>query len=339
MLTANADSGSAFGGWSGGGCSGTGGCNVDLTAGQTVTATFNPSQLCATVSVSTLAAGFDQLQLVAVDTGGEVYAADAIPSVARVLPDGSKSTVVSGGQWKYTYGLAFDGTYMYAAVAGTSCRLQRVRMSDLSVDTLAGNGTCASSDGTGGATGTAEFKGALRLAYNGNGVLYAADVTGYRVRKILTSDGTTTTLSGNGTSGYHDGTGGPTGTTKFTVPWAVAVANGTIYVSDVTRVRAVTASTGATTTFAGPTGLTDVLGIVSDGADNLYVADYSSNKILKVDAGGIITSLAGTGTAGFHDDSSGCQATFNRPSALALYGKELFVADTTNNAIRVITLP
>jgi len=41
MLTATADSGSSFSGWSGGGCSGTGSCNLTLTADQTVTATFD----------------------------------------------------------------------------------------------------------------------------------------------------------------------------------------------------------------------------------------------------------------------------------------------------------
>ena len=40
-LTAVADSGSSFAGWSGGGCSGTGSCNLTLTADQTVTATFD----------------------------------------------------------------------------------------------------------------------------------------------------------------------------------------------------------------------------------------------------------------------------------------------------------
>src|SRR5882724_720798 len=40
-LTASADTGSSFTGWSGGGCSGTGTCNLTLTADQTVTATFN----------------------------------------------------------------------------------------------------------------------------------------------------------------------------------------------------------------------------------------------------------------------------------------------------------
>jgi hypothetical protein len=40
ILTATADSGSSFSGWSGGGCSGTGTCSVTLTSDQTITATF-----------------------------------------------------------------------------------------------------------------------------------------------------------------------------------------------------------------------------------------------------------------------------------------------------------
>ncbi len=53
-----------------------------------------------------------------------------------------------------------------------------------------------------------------------------------RIRKI-TPTGVTTTLAGNGTFGFVDGTGGPTGTAQFRFPRGVAVDTaGSVYVAD-----------------------------------------------------------------------------------------------------------
>src|SRR5262245_9312506 len=51
-LTANTAAGSTFTGWGGGGCSGSGGCTVAVTAATTITATFAPSSSVLTTSVS-----------------------------------------------------------------------------------------------------------------------------------------------------------------------------------------------------------------------------------------------------------------------------------------------
>jgi PKD repeat protein len=51
-LTATPTGGSTFGGWSGGGCSGTAGCTVTMNAAQTVSALFNPSGCIATLNVT-----------------------------------------------------------------------------------------------------------------------------------------------------------------------------------------------------------------------------------------------------------------------------------------------
>lgn len=56
-LTAAPSGTSQFGGWSGGGCSGTGSCVVTMTAAQTVTATFNPASCNATLNVTKSGAG------------------------------------------------------------------------------------------------------------------------------------------------------------------------------------------------------------------------------------------------------------------------------------------
>jgi sugar lactone lactonase YvrE len=79
-------------------------------------------------------------------------------------------------------------------------------------------------------------------------------------------------------------------------------------------------------------------GLAFDKRGNLYIADRSNNRIRKVDTRGIITTIAGTGTAGFSGDGGpATQAQLNLPSGIALDGKgNIFISDRSNNRIRVI---
>lgn len=79
-------------------------------------------------------------------------------------------------------------------------------------------------------------------------------------------------------------------------------------------------------------------GLALDSVGNLYIADTGNNRICIVDTSGNFSTYAGssTGTAGFLDSGSG-NALFNSPTSIAVdkFGR-IFVADTGNNAIRVI---
>ncbi|MBT5470949.1 MAG: hypothetical protein HOK41_10135 [Nitrospina sp.] len=79
-------------------------------------------------------------------------------------------------------------------------------------------------------------------------------------------------------------------------------------------------------------------GLAFDKRGNLYIADRNNHRIRKVDSRGIITTLAGTGTAGFSGDGGPAkQAQVNHPSGIALDGKgNLFFSDRSNERIRVI---
>jgi serine/threonine protein kinase, bacterial len=79
-------------------------------------------------------------------------------------------------------------------------------------------------------------------------------------------------------------------------------------------------------------------GLAFDKRGNLYIADRNNNRIRKVDTRGTITTIAGTGTAGFSGDGGpATQAQINLPSGIALDGKgNLFFSDRSNNRIRVI---
>jgi len=80
--------------------------------------------------------------------------------------------------------------------------------------------------------------------------------------------------------------------------------------------------------------------VVIDQQGNLYIADTMNHRVRRVDAGtGVITTVAGTGQARFSGDGGAAdQAALNEPSALALGQGRLFIADQSNNRIRVVDL-
>lgn len=70
----------------------------------------------------------------------------------------------------------------------------------------------------------------------------------------------------------------------------------------------------------------------------VYLADTYNNRVKVLNPQTReVTSLAGTGEAGYQDGATDA-AQFNEPGGLAAAGGKLYVADTNNNAIRVIDL-
>ena len=222
----------------------------------------------------------------------------------------------------------------------------------VTVTTLAGNGTAGFVDGSGGATGTTEFKQPFGAAVDSAENLYIADSGNNSIRKVA-ANGTTTTLAGNGTAGFVDGSGGVSGTARFSGPRYLAVDSaGNVYVSDSSnqRIRKV-AQNGSTTTLAGngtqgffdgtggSVGTTEFnapQGIAVDGAGNVYVADEDNCRIRKVAPNGSTVTFAGSGTPGFMDGQAST-AQFAYPYGLAIDASgNLYVADRNNNRIRKV---
>lgn len=162
-----------------------------------------------------------------------------------------------------------------------------------------------------------------------------------------------TSIAGTGSSG-DSGDDGAATSAQFKAPVKVAVdAAGNVYVVDIysNRVRKIDV-TGQITAFAGngtagfsgdlghatAAELSSPQGIAIDPAGNVYISDAGNNRIRKVDTYGMITTIAGTGEAGFGGD--GGQATsakLNNPTGIAVDSSgNLYVADYYNNRIREI---
>ena len=213
-------------------------------------------------------------------------------------------------------------------------RSHRVRKIDTSglISTLAGNGEDGDS-GDGGPATDAELCFPSGVATDAAGNVYVADRCSHRVRKIDT-DGVISTVAGNGSPG-GGGDGGPAIEAQLAFPAAVAAdPSGTLYVAEggSHRVRKVSVD-GVITRFAG-TGrpgysgdgglaararLANPAGVATDAAGNVYVADSWNHRIRKVDASGVISTIAGTGQrADGGDGGPAASAELAYPAAVAL---------------------
>ncbi|MDB5146205.1 MAG: wapA 1, partial [Mucilaginibacter sp.] len=210
------------------------------------------------------------------------------------------------------------------------------------VTALAGSGSAGFINGTGAG---ASFSNPIGLATDTSGNVYVADEFNNAIRKV-TPSGVVTTLAG-GTPGTADGTGTAA---QFNHPTGVVVdASGNVYVTDFYNhtIRKVTPA-GVVTTFAGGIqGSADGTGtaaqfnypvfITMDAAGNFFVGDRSNSKIRKITPAGVVTTIAGNGTAGFADGAA-ASAMFNLPTGLAIDGLgNLYVADVSNHRIRRIS--
>ncbi len=164
---------------------------------------------------------------------------------------------------------------------------------------------------------------------------------------------TITTVAGNGNAAFS-GDGFAATSASLDHPHGIALdAAGNLYIadSDNWRVRRVSAS-GTISTIAGnglnaesgdgaaatAASFSDVQSVALDASGNLYVADTSNRRVRLITPGGIVTSIAGTGTQGFSGDGGlATSAELGRPEAIAFDAAgNLYIADSVNQRIRKI---
>jgi sugar lactone lactonase YvrE len=259
--------------------------------------------------------------------------------------DGGPAT---GAKFQYAWYVALGSAGSVYFTDNANHRIRKVDAAGV-ISTFAGNGSPVYA-GDGGQATAASFNGASGITVDGAGNVYFADISDRRIRKINTA-GIISTIAGTGTAGYS-GDGGAATAAQVSSPYGVlADAAGNIYIADAgnNRVRKISAtgiiSTVAgdgTPSFGGDGGpataaqLSSPVCLALDVQGNLYIADGLNNRIRKVSTSGIITTVAGTGTAGYSGDGGAATAAdINQPLGVATDAAgNVFISDQFNHRIR-----
>jgi uncharacterized protein (TIGR03437 family) len=289
--------------------------------------------------------------------GGKLYIVDSANNVVRVISGGVISTFAGtagsagfAGDTKAATAatlsspsaVAVDSSgNVYIADTGNNV-IRQVNTSGI-INTFAGNFSMgAGYSGDGGAATNGMLDAPTGVAVDSSGNVYMTDSVNNLVRKV--SGGNFSTIVGIGSTG-----------STLNHPNGVLVdSKGAIYVSDTSH-RVLKYANGALTTFAG-TGdvgysgdnglatkavLNNPVGLAIDAAGNVYIADANEFRIRMVSTTGIITTVAGSGHVGYTGDGgSALSAYLNFPNGVTVDGSgNIYIADTENNVIRMLTLP
>jgi sugar lactone lactonase YvrE len=304
---------------------------------------------------------------VAVDASGNIYFSDyynhvirkvnasgiistfAGNTVAGYSGDGSLAT---SAKLNYPTGVAVDANgNVYIADKNNSV-IRKVNTSGI-ITTIAGT-SVAGYTGDGGLATSAKINLPAAVATDVAGNVYISDTYNQAIRKVNTSGIITTIAGGNGIGYTGDGSSATSAELNF--PWGLTVDNsGNIFVGDehnhvirkinTSGIISTIAGTG-TAGYSGDGGLaTNALlnvcnGVVSDAQGNLYISDISNNVIRKINTSGVITTIAGTGVAGYSGNGGAATAAqLDTPSSITLdtAGNVVFT-DGNNHVVRKITL-
>lgn len=284
-------------------------------------------------------------------TGAPGYSGDGGSAVAAQLNQPWGLAVVTPSPTMPSTGCGCD-----VWISDSSNHRVRVVYPSGIVNTAVGTGFAGFS-GDGGPPTSAQINTPLGLAADNSGgghVVFVADSSNFRVRQVtLGVSPTINTVAGNGTPSLS-GDGGPATSAQLGNPYAVAFdASGNEYVADNQNnvIRKIT-SAGVISSFAG-TGvpgysgdggpatsakLNDPGAVAVDGSGNVYISDTGNQRIRLVNSVGTITTFAGTGVAGFSGDGGfATGAMLNFPRGLAIAGGTVYIADTSNHRVRIVS--
>jgi len=163
------------------------------------------------------------------------------------------------------------------------------------------------------------------------------------------------TVAGNGNAGFSGDGGAATSAELYSPATVTFDSAGNYYIADeqndairkvdIHGIITTVAGTGGVQGFSGDGGLATsaemywVISVAFDKAGNMYISDRRNERIRKVNKGGIISTYAGTGTAGYNGDGIAASAAeLNNPDDIVVYANSLYIADFSNSRIRKIDL-
>jgi len=260
---------------------------------------------------------------------------------------GSQDGAGADARFKSPGGVAADGAgNIYVADTGNNT-IRKITPSGV-VSTLAGKPGAQGAQDTRGPE--ARFRAPIGIAADSLGTVYVTELANCAVRRI-SPEGLVGTLAGvAGNHGTGDGVGD---NAQFSTPWSVAAdKSGLLYVADTSSctIRKITPN-GVVTTFAGLAGsygyadgvgsqarFWNPHGVAVDKAGNVFVADTGNHLIRRIAPDGAVVVLAGRpGSPGFADGPANISQLRYPESVAVGPSGALYIADTGNYAIRVLT--
>jgi hypothetical protein len=304
---------------------------------------------------------------VAVDSFGNIYIGDTnnqrvrkVNSISGIITtiagtgiagyngDGIPAT---SAQLNFPGTISFDSKGNIYIVDAGNFRIRRIDIITGYISTYVGNGTNGSNGDGGVATAASIATG--YMAFDKSDNLY---ITCARKIRKITPLGIISTIAGTGLSGVT-GEGVHATSTNIGGPRGIATdLNGNVYFGDSTSsIRKITISTGILNRIAG-TGNNvwnpysgdgtiatscqlSTFGIAVDDTGNIYNSDYGNSRIQKIDLSNMVSTIAGTGIAGYSGDGDiATLAKINFPEYICLDRcNNVYIADFMNKRVRKIT--
>jgi sugar lactone lactonase YvrE len=288
---------------------------------------------------------------VAVNSDGIVYVADAFNGRIRKIAGGEVSTFVGNATGDTSNGNGTDAGFLIPSrlALDNNGNLYTLDVVDGRIRQVTPNGDASTFSGIfesgfrDGEKNIAQFGQSFGIVAGDDGNIYIADSQNKRIRKI-DSAGQVKSIAGTGAAAFVDGN---SDTAQFYFPAGIVNdKHGNLFIGDRSRIRKISTA-GVVSTFVGIAGsgfmdgnsdqaqFTLIEDMVIDDQDNIYVTDQ--NRIRKITAEGMVSTIAGTGDAGFKD-GIGSSAKFDGPQGLGIDKQgNIYVADFNNNCIRKIS--
>ena len=290
------------------------------------------------------------------ENGNRVRMVDAAGIVHTVAGNGSggysgDGMLATNTELNQPNGVAVDGSGNIYIADWYNYRVRKVDAMTHIISTVAGIGVNSSTGD--GSLATSATLVPLGLCFDNTGNLYIID-SAVKIRKIDIS-GIIRTIAGTKIGGFS-GDGGLATNAQLAINYNISMdaSSDNLYIGCHTRVRKVNMSSGIISTFAGngvasysgdeipaTTAQIGEFGICLDDIGDLFIADYTNNRIRKVDTFGVIHTVAGDGTAAFGGDGTpATSAQIHHPEGVAIDAcGNLYIADEGNNRIRKVNYP